>query len=133
MKTKVQTLEAPNSAKRFLSQAIVSNNFIFVSGQVYSNLDSKLIEGSVEEKMKQIMANISAILKAANSNLNDIVKVVIYVTDMSQMRELNEVYPTFFVEPYPAREAVCVKELPLGATIEISVVASKGKYPTKVN
>ena len=69
--------------------------------------------------------NISEILKAADAELNDIVKVVIYVTDMAQMPKLNEVYPSYFAEPYPVREAVCVKELPLGATIEISVVATK--------
>lgn len=58
------------------------------------------------------MSNIKAILEATNVGLDKIVKVVIYVTDMSVMPELNEVYPTYFTEPYPVREAVCVKELP---------------------
>jgi 2-iminobutanoate/2-iminopropanoate deaminase len=73
----------------------------------------------------QIMQNISEILKSADVTLNDIVKVVIYVTDMAQMQELNEVYPTYFKEPFPVREAVCVQARPLGATIEVSGVASK--------
>lgn len=84
-----------------------------------------IVEGTVKEKVEQIMQNISAILDAADANLNDIVKAVIYVTDMAQMPELNEVYPTYFTDPLPVREAVCVKELPLGATIEISVIASQ--------
>jgi len=124
MKTKVETPNAP-SAKTFLSQAIVSNGFVFVAGQIHSTPDGQVVAGTVAEKVKQIMANVEAILKATESDLNNIVKVTIYVTDMSQMKELNEVYPTYFLEPYPAREAVCVKELPLGATIEISVIAAK--------
>lgn len=84
-----------------------------------------MIEGSVKEKVDQIMQNITAILEAAEASLDDIVKVVIYVTDMAQMPELNEVYPTYFTEPFPVREAVGVQALPLGATIEISVVATK--------
>ena len=124
MKTKIETDKAPN-AKAFLSQAIATDKLIFVSGQIYSTLDGQLVGTTVPEKVKQIMQNISEILKAANSDLNNVVKVTVYVTDMSQMKELNEVYPTYFSEPYPAREAVCVKELPLDATIEISVIAWK--------
>lgn len=122
MKNQIDTNNAPR-ADHILSQAVVSNGFIFVAGQVHNTIDGKLVDGSVEEKVQQIMSNISAILKAANASLDDVVKVVVYVTDMSQMPKLNEVYPTYFKKPYPAREAVCVKELPLGATIEISVMA----------
>lgn len=124
MKSKVTTDDAPK-ADHILSQGIISNGFIYVSGQIHSKPDGSMVEGSVKEKVDQIMQNISAILEAADATLNDIVKVVIYVTDMAQMPELNEVYPTYFNEPFPAREAVCVQALPLGATIEISVVATK--------
>lgn len=124
MKQKISTDNAPK-ADAILSQAIVSNGFVFVAGQVHVKPDGTVVEGSVSEKVAQIMSNVSAILKAADSGLNDIVKVTIYVTDMSQMLELNEVYPSYFTEPFPAREAVCVKELPLGTTIEISVTAAK--------
>ncbi len=123
MKTEISTPHAPNAP--FLSQAVVSNGTIYVSGQVHNKADGALVDGSVKEKMDQIMQNISEILKAADATLDDIVKVVIYVTDMAQMPELNEAYPTYFSQPFPAREAVCVQSLPLGATIEISVVASK--------
>lgn len=70
------------------------------------------------------MKNINNILTEAGASLNDIVKVTIYVTDMAMIPELNKVYPSYFEQPYPAREAVCVKELPLGASMEISVMAS---------
>jgi 2-iminobutanoate/2-iminopropanoate deaminase len=75
--------------------------------------------------MAQIMQNISAILEAGGATLDDIVKVVIYVTDMALMPDLNKAYPTYFKDPLPVREAVCVRALPLGASIEISVIAAK--------
>jgi 2-iminobutanoate/2-iminopropanoate deaminase len=123
MKRQVSTLSAPDAP--FLSQAIISNGTIYVSGQIHGKPDGSIVGGSVKEKVDQIMQNVSEILKAADATLDDIVKVVIYVTDMAQMPELNEAYPTYFKEPFPVREAVCVQALPLGATIEISVVASK--------
>jgi 2-iminobutanoate/2-iminopropanoate deaminase len=121
MKQPATTPDAPSAP--FLSQAIISNGTIYVSGQIHGKPDGSLLEGSVKEKVDQIMQNIAAILKAAEATLDNIVKVVIYVTDMAQMPELNEVYPTYFTKPFPVREAVCVQALPLGATIEISVVA----------
>lgn len=124
MKERVSTDNAPK-ADHILSQGIVSNGTVYVAGQIHSKPDGTMVDGSVKEKVEQIMQNISAILKASGTGLDNIVKVVIYVTDMAQMPELNEVYPIFFTEPYPVREAVCVQALPLGATIEISVVAEK--------
>ena len=123
MKQQVST--ASTASAHILSSGIISNGLIFVSGQVYAKPDLTLIEGTVEEKVAQIMGNIGTILKAAEATLDDIVKVVIYVTDMSIMPELNKVYPTYFKAPLPVREAVCVSALPLGATIEISVIAAK--------
>lgn len=124
MKTGSNTKDAP-SAPHILSQAITANGFVFVAGQVHVKPDNTLVEGTTKEKVTQIMQNIEVILAAAESTLNDIVKVVIYVTDMALIPELNDVYPAFFSEPYPVREAICVKALPLGASIEISVVAAK--------
>jgi 2-iminobutanoate/2-iminopropanoate deaminase len=113
------------SAAHILSEANEANGFVFVSGQIHMTQEGVLIEDSVEVKLAQIMKNITSILDAASLSLDDVVKVTIYVTDMSQMAELNKHYPTYFEKPYPAREAVCVKELPLGATIEISVIVAK--------
>jgi 2-iminobutanoate/2-iminopropanoate deaminase len=124
MKQKINSDDAPK-ADHILSQGIISNGNIYIAGQIHTKPDGTIVEGSVKEKVDQIMQNISAILKAANANLDSIVKVIIYVTDMTQMSELNEIYPTYFNEPFPVREAVCVQALPPGATIEISVVAEK--------
>ena len=124
MKTKVETNDAPK-APGLLSQAIISNGFIFVSGQIHSTSDGNVIEGSTEEKVHQIMKNLTAILKEVGTDLNNAVKVTVYVTDIAELPKLNEVYKTYFTDPQPAREAVCVKALPLGATIEISLIAVK--------
>ena len=125
MKTKVETLKAP-SAPGLLSQALVSNGLIFIAGQIHNTSDGKLIEGSTEEKVHQVMKNLAAILKAAGADFSNVVKVNVYVTDISELPKLNEIYKTYFTqEPLPAREAICVKALPLGATVEISLIAEK--------
>jgi reactive intermediate/imine deaminase len=123
MKQQIST--GSTKSDHILSQGIISNGFIFLSGQVHATPDLILVEGTTEEKVDQIMKNISAILVAGGATLDDIVKVVIYVTDMAIMPEFNEIYPTYFNNPLPVREAVCVAALPLGADIEISVVATK--------
>src|SRR5688572_24885601 len=92
MKQQIKTPDAP-SAPAFLSQAIVSNGLIFVAGQIHCQPDNSLVGDTTEEKLAQVMKNISAILAAADATLGDIVKVTIYLTDMSLMPELNKAYP----------------------------------------
>jgi 2-iminobutanoate/2-iminopropanoate deaminase len=122
MKKQVISAAAP-SAPQFLSQALIVENTIYVSGQIHIDNQNKLVGETSAEKFDQIMNNIHAILKEANSSLYDIVKVVMYVTDLSYIPEINKVYSSYFEKPYPVREAICVKALPLGADIEVSVVA----------
>ena len=110
---KQQVTTGDTKSAHILSQAIVSNGFIFLSGQVHCNADLELVGNTTEEELAQIMQNIKTILKAADATLNDIVKVVIYVTDMAIMPDLNKTYPTYFNAPLPVREAVCVAALPL--------------------
>ena len=125
MKTKIETPNAP-TAPGLLSQAVISNGIIYVAGQIHSTDDGKLVEGSMEKKVHQVMKNLAAILKAADADFSNVLKVNVYVTDISELPKLNEVYKTYFTsEPLPAREAVCVKALPLGASIEMSLIASK--------
>lgn len=125
MKKEISTPNAP-AAPAFLSQAIDTGSLVFVSGQVYQGTDGQLISAeTVEEKLVQIFSNIKAILEAAKLGLGDVVKATIYVTDMAQMPEINKFYPTYFTAPFPAREAIGVQALPLGATIEISVIAAR--------
>ena len=123
MKQQITTNDAPK-APGLLSQGIASNGFVFVAGQIHSRPDGTLVEGTTEEKVQQIMSNVEAILTAAQVSLNDVVKVNVYVTDIAELPKLNEIYKTYFAEPLPVREAVCVKALPLGASIEMSVIAS---------
>lgn len=124
MKTKVETQNAPAATGPF-SQAIISGNLVFTSGQVYLTPDGKLLEGIIEEQTHQVMKNLKEILEAAGVSFADVVKTTIYVTDMSNYGKINEVYGTYFSDPFPARETVCVAGLPLGAILEISMVAIK--------
>ncbi len=123
MKTKVVTDKAPAAGASPHSQAIIANNFVFTQGSIYLTTEGKLLEGTAEEQIHQIMKNLSAILEEAGVSFKDVVKTTIYLTDMSLYKTVNEVYGSYFSDPYPAREAVCVKELPLGAKVEISMVA----------
>ena|ERR1035437_10923678 len=106
------------------SPSVTKNNFVFTSGQVYL-LDGKLSEGTINEQTHQVMKNLSAVLEKAGVSFKDVVKTTIYLTDMTIYGEVNEAYGSYFSEPFPARDTVCVKELPLGAKIEISMVAAK--------
>jgi len=124
MKRKIETNNAPKTPHLY-SQAIESNGFIFVAGQVHVTFEGKLVAGTTEEKLAQIIRNISAILTEAGSGLDHVVKATVYVTDMTELKTINELYPKYFPGTPPAREAVCVQALPLGASIEISVIAEK--------
>jgi 2-iminobutanoate/2-iminopropanoate deaminase len=124
MKTKVETAKSPKAIGPY-SQAIIDGNFVYTSGQIYLTPEGKLLEGTIEEQIHQIMKNLKNILEEAGVSFKNVVKTTIYVTDMSIYGKVNEVYGSYFVDPFPARETVCVKELPLGAKIEISMVAIK--------
>lgn len=124
MKSKVETPNAPKATGPF-SQAVISGNFVFTSGQIYLTKEGKLLEGTIEEQTHQIMKNLKAILESVGVTFSDVVKTTIYVTDMSVYSKVNEVYGSYMTEPFPARETVCVKELPLSSKIEISMVAMK--------
>lgn len=125
MKTKVETDKAPSPGTSPHSQAIIANGFVFTQGSIYLTPEGKLLEGTIEEQIHQIMKNLEAILEAAGCTFTDVIKTTIYVTDMSLYKTVNEIYGSYFSDPYPAREAVCVTELPLGAKVEMSMVAVK--------
>ncbi len=108
-----------------ISSSIASNGFIFLSGQVYLTSEGKLLEGSIEEQTHQVMKNLSDVLGKEGLDFQHVVKATIYLTDMSNYKVISDIYGSYFEEPYPAREAVCVKELPLNARVEISLIAHK--------
>lgn len=124
MKTAIKTNKAPKATGPF-SQAIINGKIVYTSGQVYLTPDGKLLNGTIEEQTHQVMKNLKNILEKSGAKFSDVVKTTIYVTDMSVYAKINEVYGSYFSDPYPARETVCVKELPLGAKVEISMIAIK--------
>jgi len=124
MKTKVSTTNAPQATGPF-SQAVVVGDFIFTSGQIYLTPEGKLLEESIEEQIHQIMKNLQAILEEAGVSFAHVVKTTVYVTDMGIYKTFNDIYGSYMQEPFPAREVVCIKELPLGAKVEISMIAAK--------
>ena len=107
------------------SPFVSKSNFVFTSGQVYLTSEGKLLEGTITEQTHQVMKNLQGVLEKAGVTFADVVKTTIYLIDMSNYADVNEVYASYFSEPYPARETACVKELPLGARIEISIIAVK--------
>jgi len=124
MKKAISSSDAPASPK-LLSQAIEVDGLVFTSGQIHMGTDFKLVGDTMEEKTKKVMSNLEAILKAAGVSFKNVIKATVYVTDMKEYSKFNDVYLTYFKEPMPAREVVCVKELPLGASVEVSLVAKR--------
>ena len=104
-----------------------ANGFLFVSGQIPINPKSKEIDSSdIKEQAKQSLKNIEAILKENNLSFADVIKTTVFLTDINDFASVNEVYAEFFKEPYPARSAIAVKDLPKNALVEIEIIAFKG-------
>jgi len=122
VKEAIQTHDAPAAVGPY-SQGIRANDLIFVSGQLPATPGGDLITDDISAATKQSLQNISAVLKAAGASLADVVKVTVFLEDMGDFGAMNEVYKEFFAEPFPARAAVAVKELPKGAPLEIEAIA----------
>lgn len=106
------------------SQAVRVGDLLFLSGQIgIDPKTGKLVKGDVTEETKQVFKNITHILDAAGLNLNSVVKVVLYLSDIGDSSMVNEVYAMNFQAPYPARTSFGVGSLPLGARIKIDVIA----------
>ena len=114
-----------------LSQAIVANGTVYLSGQTGTDPETKQLSGeSVEEQTRQSLTNIKNILEATGCDLKSVVKVVVYVSDMSEMKGFNGVYGEFFRDHSPARAAVAVAGMAKNAKVELDVTAvvpSSGK------
>jgi 2-iminobutanoate/2-iminopropanoate deaminase len=122
---KIKTENAPAAIGPY-SQAISAGKIIFVSGQLGLNPQTgKLAEGGIAAETKQAIENIKAVLTAAGSKLANVVKADVFLADMNEFSKMNEVYASYFSEPYPARATVAVKALPKDGRVEISVVAVK--------
>src|SRR3989338_6762245 len=121
MKKKIEAKNAPKAAGPY-SQAIRAGDMLFTSGQIHLTPEGKLVDGTIEEQAHQVMKNLKSVLEEAGYSFKDVVKTTIFVTDMGFYGKLNDVYGSYMSEPFPARGTVCVKELPLGARVEISMI-----------
>jgi 2-iminobutanoate/2-iminopropanoate deaminase len=120
----VETPHAPMPIGPF-SQAIIAGNLVFVSAQLSLNTATgKMVNDSIEAETSQVMENISAILQAAGTNLDRVVKASIFLKDMHDYAKVNKIYSSYFTEPYPARETIQVGALPMFVNVEISVIAA---------
>ena len=120
----VSTPNAPKPSGHY-SQAVVHNNIVYVSGQL--PIDPKTGEkclGSIEEQTKQVLENVSEILKAAGSDMNQVLKITLYVSDIELWGRVNTVYSEFFDKHRPARAVVPTRDLHYGFKIEIEAIAA---------
>ncbi|MGJ3239730.1 MAG: RidA family protein [Anaerolineae bacterium] len=119
----VQTDRAPAAVGPY-SQAIIANGFVYTAGQVaLIPGEGKLLDGDVQAQTRQALQNLSAVLEAAGSNLGNVIKTTVFLDNMDDFAKMNAIYAEFFGENPPARSAVEVARLPLGALVEIEAVA----------
>lgn len=123
MKQPIATPLAPAAIGPY-SQAVEAGNTLYVSGQLPINPATGLFaEGGIKELTAQSLTNMKAILEAAGMSFDNVVKTTVFLADMADFADMNEVYAQFFAAPFPARSAVAVKTLPKGARVEIECIA----------
>ncbi len=123
MKEVIKTDKAPQAIGPY-SQGIMANGLIFVSGQIPLNPSTgEMVSGSIQDQAKQVFENLKAILEAAGSSLDQVVKTTVFLQDMNDFAAMNEVYASYFKPPFPARSTIQVGRLPRDARVEIEAVA----------
>ena len=121
----IQTDKAPAAIGPY-SQALMVGNTLYISGQLgIDPTTGKMVEGPGATQAKQALKNIMAILMEVNMSMHNVVQVQVFLTDIADFEAVNEVYKTFFAEPYPARAAFGVAALPAGGSVEILATAIK--------
>ena len=127
MRQIVQTKQAPDAIGPY-SQAVIANGFVFTSGQIpIDPTTGQFVSGGIAEQTQQVLKNLKAVLEAAGTGLQQVVKTTVYLADMQDFTAMNEVYATFFGAEPPARSTVQAAGLPKDARVEIDVVAMAGK------
>lgn len=122
MKEAIKAAGAPAAIGPY-SHAVVAGNMMFLSGQIAINPETGEMPAGIQAQTKQAIENIKAILSAKGATLDNVVKTTVYLAEMSLFGEMNEVYASEFSEPFPARSAIAIKELPKQALVEIEVIA----------
>lgn len=126
MRDCVQTDNAPRAIGPY-SQAIKANGLVFASGQIpLDPATMQIVEGGIREQTERVMNNLEAVLKASGSSLDGVVKTTVFLKDLADFAEMNEVYGSFFKQTPPARSTVEVARLPRDVRVEIDVIAVEG-------
>lgn len=120
MKT-INTNKAPEALGPY-SHAMVVNNLVFTSGQIPLDTEGNIVSSDVKEQTKQVLENLSVVLEEAGSDLNSVVKATIFISDMNEFQQINEVYGSYFNEHQPARSCVEVSRLPKDVKVEVELV-----------
>jgi 2-iminobutanoate/2-iminopropanoate deaminase len=118
----VSTDKAPAAIGPY-SQAVVTGGMLYSSGQIALTPEGELIEGGIGEQTRQVLRNLSAVLEAAGSSLDRVVKTTIFLADMEDFAAVNEIYAEFFGAHRPARSTVAVRTLPKNVLVEIDCIA----------
>lgn len=125
MKKVINSPKAPKAIGPY-SQAIEVNGFLYISGQLPVDVNTgKIVEGGIQAQTEQSLKNIGYILEEAGMNYSNVVKTTCLLNDIANFAAMNEVYAKYFTSECPARAAFAVKDLPMGAMVEIEVVAVK--------
>ncbi|MFZ4101701.1 MAG: RidA family protein [Sphingobacterium thalpophilum] len=125
MKSIIYTDKAPEPIGPY-SQAVLIGDMLFISGQIpIDPATSQLITGSIGDEARQVMKNLEALLLASGLSFESVVKATIFLSDMNHFTEVNEIYGSYFISNFPARETVAVLGLPKNVNVEISMIAVK--------
>jgi len=122
MKTAISTTHAPGAVGPY-SQGIRASGYLFVSGQLGLDPATRQLVDGVQAQTHQALTNIRAVLEAQGKTLDHVVKTTVFLQHMSDFAAMNEVYATFFQQPFPARSTIEVARLPLGGLVEIEAIA----------
>ncbi|KAF5715805.1 endoribonuclease L-PSP [Fusarium globosum] len=120
-KTPVYTDKAPKP-RPIYNQAVVANGFVFCSGQLPKDIDGQLVGGTVQDRTRQCIRNLQHVLEAAGSSLDDVVEVNVFLSDMKNFAQMNQVYGEYWGHVKPSRTCVAVKTLPEHTDVEIKCV-----------
>ncbi|MEX1000886.1 MAG: RidA family protein [Crocinitomicaceae bacterium] len=125
MKKIIATKNAPSAIGPY-SQAVQYGNILYTSGQIAINpITSELILSDIKSETDQVMKNLEAVLLAAGMDFSNVIKTSIFLSDMDDFAEVNEIYASYFESDYPARETVQVAQLPKNVNVEISMIAGE--------
>ena len=126
MKERILTDKAPGAIRPY-SQGMKVGDLIFFSGQIPLDPKTGEMPAGIEAQTKQSLENVKGLLESQGLSFADVVKTTVYLDSMDDFGTMNDIYATYFVEPYPARSAVEVAKLPKGALVEVEVIAYTGK------